>query len=99
MDREKVIGGLRQMLIHYNEMIKLDEDTKNHVLLYHKAMVEDALTLLKEQEARIQKYEHVFDFLGIGFRQWVTKILNGEAEVICETDEHEYKTVVTFKLI
>lgn len=59
----------------------------------------DALAMLKEQDARIQKYEYVFDFLGIGFRQWVTKILHGEAEVICETDEHEYKTVVTFKLI
>ena len=55
--------------------------------------------LLKEQEARIQKYEYVFGFLGIGFRQWTTKILNGEAEAICETDEHEHKTVVTFKLI
>lgn len=56
-DREKVIGGLEQMLIHYNEMIKLDGDTKNHVLLYHKAMVEDALALLKEQEERIEKLE------------------------------------------
>ena len=49
-DRETVIGGLEQMLIHYNEMIKMDGDTKNHVLLYHKAMVEYALALLKEQE-------------------------------------------------
>ena len=49
-DREKVIGGLEQMLIHYNEMIKLDGDTKNHVLLYHKAMVEDAIELLKDQD-------------------------------------------------
>ena len=53
-DREKVIGGLKQMLIHYNEMIKLDGDAKNHVLLYHKAMVEDALALLKEQEKKIK---------------------------------------------
>ena len=59
----------------------------------------DVLNLLKEQKARIQKYEYVFDFLGIGFRQWGTKILDGEAEAICETDEHEHKMVITFKMI
>jgi hypothetical protein len=62
-------------------------------------LMADALVLLKEQEARIKKYEYLFDFLGIGFREWATKILDGEAEAICEADEHEHKTVITFKLI
>lgn len=57
IDREKVIGGLEQMLIHYNEMIKFDGDAKNHVLLYHKAMVEDALAMLKEQD-ELLKHEY-----------------------------------------
>lgn len=55
--------------------------------------------MLQEQEARIKKYEYLFDFLGIGFKEWATKILDGEAEAICEADEHEHKAVITFKLI
>ena len=62
-DMEKVVGGLEQMLIHYNEMIKLGGDTKNHVLLYHKAMVEDALALLKEQQRIIEQYQKADGFL------------------------------------
>lgn len=62
-------------------------------------MLQKILALLKKQEMRIEKYEYLFHFLGIGFKEWTTKILNGEAEVICETDDHEHKTVITFKLI
>ena len=72
--------------------------------LYHsdsevQNIAKETLDLLKEQEARIKKYEYLFDFLGISFREWATKILDGEAEAICEADEHEHKTVITFKLI
>lgn len=63
------------------------------------SLLYDAVALVKEQEARIKKYEYLLDFLGIGFREWVTKIIDGEAEAICEADEHEHKTVITFKLI
>ena len=105
MDREKVIKGLRICFMQkdcdgcpYQKELKAILD-KPHNDDWHCPILDDAIAVLQEQEARIQKYEYVFDFLGIGFRQWVTKILHGEAEVICETDEHEYKTVVTFKLI
>ena len=96
-DREKVLKGLECHLSSddcrlcvYWDGVKSGRPCE---------VMEDALTLLKEQEARIKKYEYVFDFLGIGFREWATKILNGEAEAICEADEHEHKTVITFKLI
>lgn len=92
-DREKVI---KEKL---DEMVELTRGLSYAGFMTAVENANDILALLKEQEARIQKYEYVFDFLGIGFIQWVTKILNGEAEAICETDEHEYKTVVTFKLI
>ena len=62
-------------------------------------LMSDAFKLLKEQESRVKRYEYVFDFLGIGFREWITKIIVGEAEAICETDEHELKTTITFKMI
>ena len=84
-DREKVIKGIEECDLNGG--------------LIGNCPYKGILALLKEQEARIQKYEYVFDFLGIGFRQWATKIIDGEAEVICETDEHERKTVITFKLI
>ena len=84
----------QEILDKFNDIDFVYNDSSKHETLSR--MLDE---LLKEQEARIQKYEYVFDFLGIGFRQWATKILDGEAEVICETDEHEYKTVVTFKLI
>ena len=92
-DREKVI---KEKL---DEMVELTRGLSYAGFMTAVENANDILAMLKEQEARIQKYEYVFDFLGIGFIQWVTKILNGEAEAICETDEHEYKTVVTFKLI
>lgn len=96
-DREKVIKDLEEY--RDRDCIRegityFDNDPR-----YRRMIINNALALLKELETRIQKYEYVFDFLGIGFRQWATKILDGEAEVICETDEHEHKTVVTFKLI
>ena len=52
IDKEKVIGGLRQMLVHYNEMLNMEpkSKSKNHVLLYHKAMIEDAIVLLLNHE-------------------------------------------------
>ena len=92
-DREKVIERLTGL----KELLKFQKD-----ILGYGSFIEDindVLALLKEQEARIKKYEYVFDFLGIGFREWATKILHGEAEAICEADEHEHKTVITFKLI
>ena len=92
MDREKVIKTL-------TDALSAKENYPWAKAEMGFEFIEMLIELLKEQEARIQKYEYVFDFLGIGFRQWATKILDGEAEVICETDEHEYKTVVTFKLI
>ena len=102
-NREKVISGLQRCRLM--NKVNCDKcpydyngrgDGKSECTA---ELADDALVLLKEQNARIQKYEYVFDFLGIGFRQWATKILDGEAEAICETDEHEHKTVVTFKLI
>ena len=51
IDREKVIKGLKQMLSDYERMEQIKVNQKNHTLLYHKAMVEDALAMLKEQEA------------------------------------------------
>lgn len=61
--------------------------------------MKDALELLKEQRFRIKSYEYVFDFLGIGFKEWATKILEGKAEAICETDEHKREAVIRFKYI
>lgn len=106
-DTEKVIKGLERCLICDTSVVASKEaqnayiECEYTVGLYcgQKKLLRDAISLIKDQEARIQKYEYAFDFLGIGFRQWVTKILDGEAEAICETDEHEHKTVVTFKLI
>ena len=49
MDREKVINGLKQMLSDYAVMEKISVNQKCFTLLYHKAMTEDALALLKEQ--------------------------------------------------
>lgn len=95
-DREKVINAIECCI---DGCLCAECDYEGIEGCWNKVLLTDALAMLKEQDARIQKYEYVFDFLGIGFRQWVTKILNGEAEAICETDEHEYKTVVTFKLI
>ena len=100
-DREKVIKGLENCITGFDcppECPYLD-DCNDLIKPMFVELAKDALALLKEQEARIKKYEYVFDFLGIGFREWATKILNGEAEVICEADEHERKTVITFKLI
>ena len=57
------------------------------------------LVLLKEQESRIKKYEYLMDFIGIGFREWATKIVEGEAEAICEVDEHKRETIIRFKHI
>lgn len=87
MTKQEILDRFRDINEAYNDSSRYDSLSR---------MLDE---LLKEQEARIQKYEYVFDFLGIGIRQWVTKILDGEAEAICETDEHEYKTVITFKLI
>jgi len=61
--------------------------------------VDDAIALLKEQDARIHRYEYVFDFIGIGFKTWARKIIEGSAEADCETDEHGRKTVITFRMI
>ena len=61
--------------------------------------IEMLLELLKKQDSRIKKYEYMFNFLGIGFREWETKIINGEAEVICEMDELNRETIVRFKHI
>ena len=91
MDREKVIKEYED---YVNSYISLTT-SHDYEFEMHKAV----LALLKEQDARIKKYEYLFDFLGIGFREWATKILDGEAEAICEADEHEHKTVITFKLI
>ena len=55
--------------------------------------------VVKQQDSRIKKYEYVFDFLGLGFKEWATKILDGEAEVICETDEQKKETVIRFRFI
>jgi len=84
-DREKVIKGIQECDLNGG--------------LIGNCPYKAILLLLKEQEARIKKYEYLFDFLGIGFREWATKILDGEAEAICEADEYEHKTVITFKLI
>lgn len=59
----------------------------------------DAIKLIGEQDSRIKKYEYLFDFLGSGFREWATKIIDGEAEAICEVDEHKRETVIRFKHI
>ena len=105
MDRDKVIKGLEVCLKNIdqqdcpNDCPYLSDCSKYENRVVFQPLMRDALALLKEQEARIKKYEYVFDFLGIGFREWATKILNGEAEAICEADEHEHKTVITFKLI
>lgn len=100
MDREKVIKGL-ECAIGIRGRKNCDDCPYDNDFncIGCDIVMRDALALLQEQEARIQKYEYIFDFLGIGFRQWATKILDGEAEAICETDEHENKTVLTFKLI
>ena len=107
MDSEKVIKGLERCLICDISVVAPEEaqnayrECEYTVGFYcgEKKLLRDALALFKEQEAKIKKYEHLFDFLGIGFREWATKILDGEAEAICEADEHEHKTVITFKLI
>lgn len=93
-DREKVIKGLESL---HDRL--LDVARQDSVIMLDVSMVANAIALLKEQDERIKKYEYLFDFLGIGFREWATKILDGEAEAICEADEHEHKTVITFKLI
>lgn len=103
-DIEKVIQGL--------ECRAFDNDFPCHLCAYFKkddnysvprcdfrGLLDDAAKLLKEQDSRIKKYEYVFDSLGIGFREWATKIIDGEAEAICEVDEHERKTTITFKMI
>lgn len=97
-DREKVIKGLESC---EPSVFKRDcsccpyKDEMNcDYVLWN-----DVLTLLKEQETRIKKYEYVFDFLGIGLKEWATKIIDGEAEAICEVDEHRLETVIRFKHI
>ena len=96
-DREKVIKGLE--ICTTRPCYCTDCPYKKECCLDSQNVMEDALSLLKEQDARIEKYEHIFHFLGIGFREWTTKINDGEAEVICEVNEHERKTVITFKMI
>lgn len=102
MDREKVFDAFRNCITEpkckdcpWEQCEQFDQKKVS----IPATLALDVLNLLKEQEARIKKYEYLFHFIGIGFREWETKILDGEAEVICEADEHEHKTVITFKLI
>lgn len=90
-DRKTIMNWLEGLSEPDWRMYHSDSEVQN--------IAKETLDLLKAQEARIKKYEYLFDFLGIGFREWATKILDGEAEAICEADEHEHKTVITFKLI
>ena len=102
-DKEKVIKGLECCAAmsgdECNKCPYGDECVDTDLLYGIPHLASDAFALLKEQDERIKKYEYLFDFLGIGFREWATKILDGDAEAICEADEHEHKTVITFKLI
>ena len=99
-DIEKVIKAIRKCLSHKpcneNGCPYENECAVEHL---NDPLLRDALELLKEQRLRIIKYEYVFDFLGIGFREWVTKIVQGEAEAICEADEHKRETVIRLRHI
>ena len=106
-DIEKVIKGIERCLICDISVVAPEEaqnayrECEYTVGLYcgEKELLRDALELLKEQQARIKKYEYLFDFLGVGFREWATKIIDGEAEATCEVDEQKRETVIRFRHI
>ena len=98
-DAEKVVKGLVCCSVPEGHCTRCPYEDSGFVADCTSALARDALELLKEQDARIKKYEYVFDFLGIGFREWATKILEGEAEVICEANDHKRETVIRFKHI
>ena len=97
---EKAIKGIRKCLSR-KPCSENDCPYENECAVEHlnDPLLRDALELLKEQDSRIKRYEYIFDFLGIGFREWATKILEGKAEAICESDEHKRETIIRFKHI
>ena len=61
--------------------------------------MENAVRLLKEQSIQIEKYKFVSEFVGYGFRDWASLIADGKAEAVCNTDEHNRKTTIEFRMI
>ena len=106
-DANKIIRGLERCRKCGTSPIASEEERKAYfdceytVGLYcgKDRLLFETIDLLKKYESRLKTDQYLFDFIGTGFTEWANLIADGKAEVVCETDNDERKTVITFRMI